>query len=72
MSHVAVVLAAGEGTRMRSSIPKVLHPVAGRSMLAWVLDAVAETKPERTVVVGGARADHGSATHTPRGAPGVT
>ncbi len=56
MSHVAVVLAAGEGTRMRSSLPKVLHPVAGRPMLAWVLEAVAETKPERTVVVVG----HGS------------
>lgn len=53
MSHVAVVLAAGEGTRMRSALPKVLHPVAGRSMLAWVLEAVAETKPERTVVVVG-------------------
>lgn len=57
MSHVAVVLAAGEGTRMRSTLPKVLHPVAGRSMLAWVLDAVAETKPERTVVVVGHGAD---------------
>lgn len=53
MGHVAVVLAAGEGTRMRSVLPKVLHPVAGRSMLAWVLDAIAETKPERTVVVVG-------------------
>ena len=53
MSHVAVVLAAGEGTRMRSTLPKVLHPVAGRSMLAWVLEAVMETKPERTLVVVG-------------------
>jgi bifunctional UDP-N-acetylglucosamine pyrophosphorylase / glucosamine-1-phosphate N-acetyltransferase len=58
MGHVAVVLAAGEGTRMRSSLPKVLHPVAGRSMLAWVLEAVAETKPERTVVVVGHGAEH--------------
>ena len=57
MSHVAVVLAAGEGTRMRSTLPKVLHPVAGRSMLAWVLDAVMETKPERTLVVVGHGAD---------------
>src|SRR5690606_11840201 len=57
MSHVAVVLAAGEGTRMRSTLPKVLHPVAGRSMLAWVLEAVMETKPERTVVVVGHGAD---------------
>ena len=57
MSHVAVVLAAGEGTRMRSTLPKVLHPVAGRSMLAWVLEAVMETKPERTLVVVGHGAD---------------
>lgn len=57
MGHVAVVLAAGEGTRMRSTLPKVLHPLAGRSLLAWVLDAVAETKPERTVVVVGHGAD---------------
>ena len=53
MGHVAVVLAAGEGTRMRSELPKVLHPLAGRTLLAWVLEAVAETKPERTVVVVG-------------------
>ena len=36
---VAVVLAAGLGTRMRSSLPKVLHPLCGRPMLAYVLDA---------------------------------
>jgi bifunctional UDP-N-acetylglucosamine pyrophosphorylase/glucosamine-1-phosphate N-acetyltransferase len=38
-SSLTVVLAAGEGTRMRSLVPKVLHPVAGRSLLAHVLDA---------------------------------
>lgn len=58
MGHVAVVLAAGEGTRMRSSLPKVLHPVAGRSLLGWVLAAIAETKPERTLVVVGHGAEH--------------
>ncbi|HEY6323914.1 MAG TPA: NTP transferase domain-containing protein, partial [Thermoanaerobaculia bacterium] len=36
---VAVVLAAGKGTRMRSRLPKVLHRAAGRPLLAWVLDA---------------------------------
>ncbi len=36
---IAVVLAAGLGTRMRSSLPKVLHPLCGRPMLAYVLDA---------------------------------
>jgi bifunctional UDP-N-acetylglucosamine pyrophosphorylase/glucosamine-1-phosphate N-acetyltransferase len=38
-SSLTVVLAAGEGTRMRSSLPKVLHPVAGQSSLAHVLQA---------------------------------
>jgi bifunctional UDP-N-acetylglucosamine pyrophosphorylase / glucosamine-1-phosphate N-acetyltransferase len=36
----AVILAAGHGTRMRSRTPKVLHPICGRPMLDWVLDAV--------------------------------
>ena len=36
---VAVVLAAGQGTRLRSSLPKVLHPAAGRPLLGWVLRA---------------------------------
>lgn len=48
-----VVLAAGEGTRMRSRLPKVLHPVAGRAMLGHVLDAVAALDPARVVVVVG-------------------
>jgi bifunctional UDP-N-acetylglucosamine pyrophosphorylase / glucosamine-1-phosphate N-acetyltransferase len=38
-TSLTIVLAAGEGTRMRSSTPKVLHPVAGRSLLAHVLSA---------------------------------
>src|SRR6266436_10338096 len=38
-SSLTIVLAAGEGTRMRSSLPKVLHPVAGQSLLAHVLEA---------------------------------
>ena len=35
-----VILAAGKGTRMRSNVPKVLHKIAGRSMLGHVVDAV--------------------------------
>ncbi len=41
---VAVVLAAGLGTRMRSAVPKVLHPLCGRPMLAYALDAWASTE----------------------------
>ena len=48
-----IVLAAGEGTRMRSRIPKVLHPVCGRSMLGHALAAASELGPERLVVVAG-------------------
>jgi bifunctional UDP-N-acetylglucosamine pyrophosphorylase/glucosamine-1-phosphate N-acetyltransferase len=48
-----IVLAAGEGTRMKSRLPKVLHEICGRSMLGHVLAAAGETDPERTVVVVG-------------------
>ncbi len=47
------VLAAGVGSRMRSSLPKVLHRVAGRTLLEAVLDAAAPLAPARTVVVVG-------------------
>ncbi|NHC15340.1 bifunctional UDP-N-acetylglucosamine diphosphorylase/glucosamine-1-phosphate N-acetyltransferase GlmU [Motilibacter deserti] len=53
-----VVLAAGEGTRMKSRTPKVLHAVAGRSLLGHVLAAAGELSPERVVVVVGAGRDH--------------
>lgn len=50
---VTVVLAAGRGTRMRSARPKVLHEAAGRSMLAWVIDAARGAGRGRVVVVVG-------------------
>lgn len=50
---LAVVLAAGEGTRMRSDTPKVLHRLAGRTMLGHVLGTVAEAGAEAVVVVVG-------------------
>ncbi len=53
----AIVLAAGQGTRMRSRIPKVLHPLAGRPMLDHVLDALGDAGVERPVVVTGHGAD---------------
>ncbi len=65
MAHIAVVLAAGKGTRMRSALPKVLHEVAGRPMLAWVLDAVAVTGPQRTIVVVGHGGDQVMASLPP-------
>jgi len=48
---LAVVLAAGEGERMRSRVPKVLHELAGRSMLAHVLAAVAAAGADRLAIV---------------------
>ena len=48
-----IVLAAGGGTRMRSKTMKVLHPIAGRSMIGHVLTAVAELDPQRVVAVVG-------------------
>jgi bifunctional UDP-N-acetylglucosamine pyrophosphorylase/glucosamine-1-phosphate N-acetyltransferase len=49
----AIVLAAGLGTRMRSRIPKVLHPLAGRPMVHHVLEALAEAGIARPVIVVG-------------------
>jgi len=51
MGVKAVVLGAGSGTRMKGLLPKVIHPVAGRPLIRWVLDAVALLDPEQTVVV---------------------
>jgi len=52
-SSLTVVLAAGEGTRMRSSLPKVLHPVAGQSLLAHVLGAAPQGPGAALAVVVG-------------------
>ncbi len=48
-----VVLAAGQGTRMRSAIPKVLHPIAGRPMLVAVLETLQQLSPKKIHVVVG-------------------
>ncbi|MGH8788001.1 MAG: bifunctional UDP-N-acetylglucosamine diphosphorylase/glucosamine-1-phosphate N-acetyltransferase GlmU [Cupriavidus necator] len=53
-----VILAAGMGKRMYSDLPKVLHPVAGRPMLAHVLDTARALSPSRLVVVVGHGAEH--------------
>lgn len=57
MSHIrplqVVILAAGQGTRMRSGLPKVLHPIAGKAMVRHVIAAAAAMNAQKTVVVVG-------------------
>lgn len=52
-SRAAIILAAGQGTRMKSPLPKVLHPVGGRAMLDHAIDAAEALGCERIVVVVG-------------------
>ncbi len=53
MSRAAVILAAGQGTRMRSSLPKVLHEAGGRPLLQWVIEAARGAGCSRIVVIVG-------------------
>jgi bifunctional UDP-N-acetylglucosamine pyrophosphorylase/glucosamine-1-phosphate N-acetyltransferase len=53
MNLEVVILAAGQGTRMRSSLPKVLHPIAGKPMLAHVIATARELEPSAIHVVYG-------------------
>jgi bifunctional UDP-N-acetylglucosamine pyrophosphorylase / glucosamine-1-phosphate N-acetyltransferase len=53
MKITAVLLAAGQGTRMKSSLPKVLHPVAGKPMLWHAMNAIQQVTTEKPVVVVG-------------------
>lgn len=62
MSVSAIVLAAGEGTRMRSTKPKPLHRICGRSMVLHVVQALSKLRPQRTVLVVG----HGAEQVTKR------
>ena len=54
---IAVVLAAGKGTRMASDLPKVLHEAAGKPLVAWVLEALAAAGIHDRIVVVGYRAE---------------
>ena len=65
-----IVLAAGEGTRMKSRTPKVLHPLCGRSMIGHALAAAAELDPHRLILVAGHGRDE-VAAEAARHAPGV-
>lgn len=60
MRVTAVLLAAGQGTRMKSNLPKVLHPVAGKPMIWHALSAIRQATTEKPVVVVG----HGAAEVT--------
>lgn len=66
---VAVVLAAGKGTRMKSALPKVLHEICGRPMVEYVLDAARQAGVDRLVVVVGHAAE--TVRKTLGGYPGV-
>src|SRR4051812_3992279 len=57
LRRTVVVLAAGEGKRMKSATPKMLHPLLGRTLLGHVLTAAGAAEADRTVVVVGHRAD---------------
>ena len=50
---IVIILAAGQGTRMKSATPKVLHEIAGRSLLGHVIEAASTLEPEHLVVVVG-------------------
>lgn len=63
----AVILAAGKGTRMKSDLHKVLHPIAGQPMLLHLIDSVMALDPAEIVVVTGAGREQVEAAVTPRG-----
>ena len=63
----AIILAAGKGTRMKSALHKVLHPIAGRPMLLHLIDSVAALAPAHTVVVTGAAGEQVEAAVAPLG-----
>jgi bifunctional UDP-N-acetylglucosamine pyrophosphorylase/glucosamine-1-phosphate N-acetyltransferase len=48
-----IILAAGLGTRMKSSLPKVMHKLSGKPLIRWVIDAISPLKPDKIVVIVG-------------------
>jgi bifunctional UDP-N-acetylglucosamine pyrophosphorylase/glucosamine-1-phosphate N-acetyltransferase len=68
MALNVVIMAAGKGTRMKSALPKVLHRLAGRSLLQHVLDAAAGVSAARTVIITGHGAEQVEAACAQSGA----
>ena len=53
MAIAFIILAAGKGSRMKSDLPKVMHEVARRPMVNWVIAAAQSLKPKKIIVVAG-------------------
>ncbi|MGB1036744.1 MAG: NTP transferase domain-containing protein, partial [Candidatus Puniceispirillales bacterium] len=51
MIFTAIILAAGKGTRMRSSLPKPLHRLAGKPLIEWVLDSMVAAHAKDAMIV---------------------
>ena len=60
----AVILAAGKGTRMKSDVHKVLHPIAGRAMLDHLFSVLDSLSPKRKLVVVGSGREQSAPTAT--------
>lgn len=52
-----VILAAGTGKRMKSSLPKAMHKLSGKPLIKWIVDTVSVLKPDNLIVVLGWRAE---------------
>ncbi len=65
LSFAAIILAAGSGTRMKSAQPKVMHPIAGRPMITYPLEALRPLSPAATLVVIGPRMENVAAIVAP-------
>ncbi|HCH33831.1 MAG TPA: UDP-N-acetylglucosamine diphosphorylase/glucosamine-1-phosphate N-acetyltransferase [Oceanospirillaceae bacterium] len=72
MSLEVIILAAGKGTRMRSDMPKVLHPLAGKPMLVHAVEQAQKLVPTQTHIIVGHGAQQVEAQVTPLGAQCVT
>lgn len=60
-----IILAAGKGTRMKSSMPKVMHKIAGRPMIKWVIERAESLNPDHIIVVTAAGMDNVAASVAP-------